>query len=77
MPSCSLRSNSECPREEPCYHHFGTDGDAANHLESRGFSTHRFLIRPPQNIQITEKDKSAICFLINEWDWCYEGPDLE
>jgi len=77
MPSCGWRSNHSCPREEPCYDHFETDGDASKYLESRGYSVHRFVIRPPRNVEITEKDKSAICFLLNEWNWAYAGPDLE
>jgi len=77
MPRCASWLRGDCGREEPCYDHFEIDGDAAKYLESRGFSTHRFVIRPPRNIEITEKDKSAICFLLNEWDWAYEGPDLE
>ena len=77
MPRCSSWLRQDCAREEPCYDHFETDADAVKHLESRGYSTHRFVIRPPREQEITQKDRAAICFLLNEWDYGWDGPDLE
>ena len=74
MPSCSSRYNNSCSLPEDCAD-WETDGDAWAYLEDCGFTQDRFLIHPPAQHSLTDKEVAAICFLIHEWDWCYDDSE--
>lgn len=49
------------------------------HLESRGFTQDRFVIRHPtyKIDDIPQEDWECIIFLFEEWDWAFTFPKKE
>lgn len=45
------------------------DNKAWEYLKSKGFIHNHFIIYPPADHEITEKECSAIDYLVSEWDW--------
>lgn len=44
------------------------------HLERRGFTQHRCVIRPPDGKRLADFDfntREAVNYLCGEWDWAY------
>lgn len=62
MPQASKELRDEWP---------GWDTQAINHLRDRGYRLTRSAdwVSPPGNHEVTERDWSAIQYLIDEWDY--------
>jgi hypothetical protein len=53
---------------------FDNDGEAWAHLEQRGFTQFKGVIRPPApDYEFDRKTSEAVNYLVGEWDWAYEG----
>jgi len=51
------------------------DNEAWEYLKSKGFTEERFLIKSPSDKSskdFSEKENSAISYLIFEWDWDWD-----
>lgn len=56
------------------YTDWKNDGEAWRYLKLHGYNcTKQFMIKPPKNHTPTEKENSAIDYLVSEWDWGYKG----
>lgn len=75
MPDCGDRMGKSCTMECACYDvGFIEDCEAWRYLEGQGYTQDRFLIKKPeQGHEPTAKDIAAICYLVNVWDWGYQG----
>lgn len=45
---------------------------AWEHLKSRGFTARGGMITVPFDIELTERDRSALSFMIDEWDYSWQ-----
>jgi hypothetical protein len=68
MPGCGARYTRDCPEPADCYE-WEHDGDAWAYLESRGYTSDRFLIMIPKGHVPSAKEYAAMCYLFSEWDW--------
>ena len=50
------------------------DDEAWAVLAKAGFTHCRGVIRSPQHHRWSQRERDAVDYLCDEWDWAYEGP---